>query len=55
MRLARILIIGIPLLVVMMVGGLLAMTADLTDWDWAARHEQKLRSLAVELEEAICS
>lgn len=49
MKALRYFIIGIPLLVVLLVGALLGLVADLSEWNWAQAAEESLRGLATEL------
>lgn len=53
MKLLRILLIGIPLLVVMIFGGIVAMAADLSGWQWLERFEARVRTWFEELEGAL--
>lgn len=56
-RWIRLIYYGVPFLVLLNLGSLVAILADLTDWRWAERLEIYLRSQAEQLEtiiESLC-
>lgn len=44
---------GVPMLVVMVLGGALGLLADLTEWQWAERAEQSLRGKVERMEASL--